>query len=386
MKAITMSDLRKKGDVPLSPKDRHSMNIGTGNYNRFAPLQVPPPGRPRLNSKRKHEGDSLQAEPKTPKLDANVVFAQLKGSEEAVSEVRKTLSEAISTGESCYTATDGGMGEAFFKLVKTIDLLIGYQEKILSTVVDAMGVLDRHPVTSYASVAAGAGKFNHNPTPKVRQAAISPADLKVKRLKQTISRAEKSVTLFNLDLGSVPVLNRETLSKKVTLVLHDRAQSEGIYKGSPAAAEEAIDDILSCASIDILGKGSKVFFNRKDNNDPRNGKMCSVPVKLTFKDKDTRFQAELALKKACKVKCATPYPKELRALIDEMVTDCKTTNPGSFILAKVDVDKLVITAKARGDNGWVDLKKVVPIPTDLLDSADLDPSADDEMTEMVSVS
>jgi hypothetical protein len=29
-----------------------------------------------------------------------------------------------------------------------------------------------------------------------------------------------------------------------------------------------------------------------------------VPIKLTLKDKDTRFQAELTLKKACRVKTA----------------------------------------------------------------------------------
>jgi hypothetical protein len=171
-----------------------------------------------------------------------------------------------------------------------------------------MGVLDK----SSSSTTSGRGKNTATSTQAKHVPESTPADLKVKRIRQAISKAERAVTLFDLDLGSIPVLNRETLSKKVTLVLHNRAQSEGIYKDNPSAAEEAIDDILSCATIDILGKGSKVFYNRKDANDPRNGKMCSVPIKLTFKDKNTRFQAELALKKACKVKCATPYPKELR--------------------------------------------------------------------------
>jgi hypothetical protein len=63
-------------------------------------------------------------------------------------------------------------------------------------------------------------------------------------------------------------------------------------KVTPPAAEEAMDDILSCASIDILGKGSRPFYNRKDNNNSRNVKMCTVPIKLTFKDKETRFQAD----------------------------------------------------------------------------------------------
>jgi hypothetical protein len=263
----------------------------------------------------------------------------------------------MKVGESCYSATDGGIGEAFFKLAKTVDLLIGNQEKILSTVVDAMGVLDRHATPSYAATVKRQGKPYILTAASSSQEEVTPADTKVKKLKQVISKAERSVTLFDLDLGSVPVLNRDTLSKKVTLVLHERAQSEGIYKGNPAAAEEAIDDILSCASIDILGKGSKVFYNKKDNNDSRNGKMCTVPIKLSFKDKNTRFQAELAIKKACKVKCATPYPKELRILMDKLVKECKPENHGSFILPRVDVEKLTITARARNDEGWTNLDK-----------------------------
>jgi hypothetical protein len=90
MKALTMSKLRKKGDIPITPKDRHSMNIGTGNYNRFAPLQPPPPGRSRINSKRKYDDESPVLDPKTPRLDANLVFSQLKASDEAVSEIKQT--------------------------------------------------------------------------------------------------------------------------------------------------------------------------------------------------------------------------------------------------------------------------------------------------------
>jgi hypothetical protein len=191
------------------------MNIGTGNYNRFAPLQPPPIGRSRINSKRKYDDDSPPLEPKTPRLDANLVFSQLKASDEAVSEIRKTLNDAVALGESCYSATDGGMGEAFFKLAKTVDLLIANQEKVLSTVVDAMGVLDK----SSAPAASGRGKNIHSASQANYSAVPSPAELKVKKLRQAITKAERAVTLFDLDLGSVPVLNRETLSKKVTLVL-----------------------------------------------------------------------------------------------------------------------------------------------------------------------
>jgi hypothetical protein len=256
------------------------------------------------------------------------------------------------------------------------------QEKMLSTIVDAMGVVSNPSMpNSYASAAAR-GKNNIQRDPSARRDDLSAPEVKTKKLRQAITKAERSVTLFDLDLGPVPVLNRDTLSRKVTLYLHDRAQSQGIYKGNPAAAEEAIDDILSCASIDILGKGSQTFYNKKDTNDKRNGKMCTVPVKLTFRDKATRFQAELALKKACQVKCSTPYPKKLRIIMDELVKECKPANPGCFILAKVDMVKLQVTARARTDKGWKDLENSVKIPLDILDPTEI-AAAEDEVIDMI---
>jgi hypothetical protein len=188
-------------------------------------------------------------------------------------------------------------------------------------------------------------------------------------------------------MGPVPVINKETLSKKVTILLHEKAKTAGIYKGNPKAALESMDDILSCASIDFLGKGSKVFFNTRDTSDARNNKMCTVPVKLTFRDKETRFQAEQTLKKACKVKCSTPYPKKLRVIIDNLIKDCKNSTPDCFILAKVDIEKLCITARARTESGWKDLEKKVDIPLDLLDPVELAAATEGEdESEMTTLS
>jgi hypothetical protein len=258
------------------------------------------------------------------------------------------------------------MGEAFFKLAKAVDLLMVNQEKLLSTIVDTVGVVNNPPAHSSYASAAMRGKKSLPRDPSARRDDQQHPDNKIKKLRQAITKAERSVTLFDLDLGPVPVLNRDTLSRKVTLQLHDRAQTQGIYKGDPAAAEEAIDDILSCATIDILGKGSQTFYNKKDTSDARNGKMCTVPVKLTFRDKATRFQAELTLKKACKVKCSTPYPKQLRTIMDDLVKVCKPANSGCFILTKVDMDKLIVTARARSDNGWRNLENTAKIPLDIL--------------------
>jgi hypothetical protein len=67
MKALTMSELKKRGDVPLSPKDRHQRDTGTGSYNRFSLLQPNSP-RPRLGSKRKLDPDPTSIESKSLSL------------------------------------------------------------------------------------------------------------------------------------------------------------------------------------------------------------------------------------------------------------------------------------------------------------------------------
>jgi hypothetical protein len=220
--------------------------------------------------------------------------------------------------------------------------------------VDAVGVAGKAPAASYASSTfsedsqAGSG---HNASPT--STPWLPPD--PKKLRLTISKTEKCITLFDLDLGPVPILDKDNLSRKETILLHEKAKTMGIYKGNPKAAAESMDDILSCATINFLGKGTKLFFNRNDNNDPCNNKMCTVLVKLKFKDKETRFRTELTLKKAYNVSCFTPYPKKPLNIMDTVIKECKVSRPKSFIRARVDTDKLCATAWARTDSGLEDL-------------------------------
>ncbi len=76
----------------------------------------------------------------------------------------------------------------------------------------------------------------------------------------------------------------------------------------------------------------------------------------------------------------------IRVLMDKLVKECKDENPGRFILAKVDVENLTVTAKARSDEGWADLKNSTPIPYDILDPSELAAIGEDEVIEMVTIS
>ena len=196
---------------------------------------------------------------------------------------------------------------------------------------------------------------------------ISAEDAAKKRIKASLRDAEKKSIIFNLDLGKITTINKETLSRKVSLALSDKAKT-GNHNYHLGDAEEAIDDALSCSKLEFLGAGSKNFFNKHKPDDKRNNTFCTVPVHLDFKDKETRMQAEISLRKLCKVSCSTPYPKKLRNILSGLVKDGKKAAPGCFSLTRVNVDKLTIDVHAKVDNQWQDLSLSCNIPTTILDN------------------
>ncbi len=46
----------------------------------------------------------------------------------------------------------------------------------------------------------------------------------------------------------------------------------------------------------------------------------------------------------------------------------------------------MVTAKARSDKGWEDLDVSVPIPTDILDPAEMAAVSDEEVSDMITIS
>jgi hypothetical protein len=49
-------------------------------------------------------------------------------------------------------------------------------------------------------------------------------------------------------------MNKDNLSRKFTILLHEKAVTTNIYKRKPEAVAKAVDNILSCASFDFLIK------------------------------------------------------------------------------------------------------------------------------------
>ena len=71
-----------------------------------------------------------------------------------------------------------------------------------------------------------------------------------KRFADAVKEAEKSTLIFNLNMGTVPIMNKDTMATKATLALTTMAAAkEGKQTSTPSnEAVTALDDVLSLAS------------------------------------------------------------------------------------------------------------------------------------------
>jgi hypothetical protein len=193
--------------------------------------------------------------------------------------------------------------------------------------------------------------------------------------KEAVRVAEKSTLLFNLNLGKVPLVNKDTMSTKVTKALTELAAKEEKSKSSVPSADTmaSIDDLLSVVQdMQFYGKTTKSFQRL---NDPLNGSYCTVPVKYVFSDKETRTYAETVLRDKCKVQCTTPYPTILRESIKQVINGVKAEYPNYFVKVNVDTGKMVLRVSMRPlvekgskeEKTWYTLDNPVPIPKEALD-------------------
>jgi hypothetical protein len=201
----------------------------------------------------------------------------------------------------------------------------------------------------------------------------SEEDLKISKFKEAIKDAERSTLLFNLDMGKVPLMSKETMNRKATLALAAMAAKKE-KKNTSIPSEDAvaaIDDCLRATTgMDFFGATTKTY---KHPTDPNNGAYCTVPVRYQFKDRDDKARAEKILRDLCDVHCATPYPIMVRDCMKQIIAKVKGEFPDNLIKVTVDCSSMrfKIARKERGNGKdvmpWIPYKQTIPIPDEALD-------------------
>jgi hypothetical protein len=346
-------------DIRRTAIEKHQQKTGTGNYNRWDVLS--PRGRTFSAGKRPLETDSNSGgatSAKNPKLDSNLIFTQLQDQDSVLKDLEVAVTELDKP-------TDSPPDPRLDAMVKVLKLLAKSQKNLTSAVMDS-AKLNSTPTNTYSAAASAPAQVKR--TSNIPVIVPDPEEAAAKKVKQVLKDAEKKTVIFNLNLGKHPAMNKETLSRKVTEALAAPVKA-GQHDYNITDAEEILDDILSCSKLEFLGTQSKLFYNNRNANDSRNNSMYTIPVRIDFRDRDSRFEAEVMLRKICKVNCSVPYPKKLRQLLGELVKEGKRLQPECFIRTKVNPDKLTVDVHAKTSSGWLDLGLSRSIPTNILDNS-----------------
>jgi len=189
---------------------------------------------------------------------------------------------------------------------------------------------------------------------------------------KAVKEAERSLLVFNLDMGQSPIMNPTTISKKVTLCMLNLATAKlGLEKGNYSQdSRDLVDDITS-QIVRMEFFGSKTSLCKFPGNSSLNGSFYTVPVKLVFKDRRTAQTAAELLRKHLDLNSITPYHKTLKAAMTQVINKAKAANPGHHAKVNLDLNgkslKCLIRTEGNPPGSWSPWGKNIPIPEAALD-------------------
>ncbi len=189
---------------------------------------------------------------------------------------------------------------------------------------------------------------------------------------KAVKEAERSILVFNLDMGQTPIMNPATISTKVTLSLLDLAAvKEGKEKGSHSQDSlDLVDDIISQV-VRMEFFGTKTAPCKFPGNSKLNSTFYTVPVKFVFKDRRTAKTAAQFLRKYLDLNSITPYHKSLKAAMTQAINRAKAANPGHHAKVNLDLNgkslKCLIRTEGNPPGSWSPWGKNIPLPVEAMD-------------------
>ncbi len=189
-------------------------------------------------------------------------------------------------------------------------------------------------------------------------------------LREALKRADTESVLFDANLGPQSVMNKKTLLPAFTAGL--KASAEEVARKNEKELGEHLrvaSDALDCVGeVEFLGEKSKLYENRRDKNDPKNGTFCTMPIKLTFEDRQDRINFERTVKSHCGLRAVMSLPKKVRTEQTAFGNALRERYPGMLVMVRVDTRKLLFKGymKKDGENKWKECKEVYDIPKGIL--------------------
>ena len=362
--------MMEKGPLQSGPGTRFT------NNNRFHLLADRSDSGTRVDKGRNHSTkrsriDSEEGEGLGVGIEVSEVFTAVEATETKIKEA-KSIIEQVSKDAAGLPDSPSLMA-VVGGLVKWMVATTAIQENTLSLMVDgfagtarkAGGKKGGHDLGQGNRDQAGGGPA-HAHASNHQQA--KPIDERKKRFVQAVKDAEKATLVFNTDMGTVPVMNTQTMNRKFSLALKAKAAVvDGNVNGEPTRDTiTRLDDTLSMVkSMDYFGKTTKKVTDNQD----RDRVYYTIPVKLNYKDRETRIAAEVNLRKLCKVSCTTPYHATLRTEIKRAVDCAKVKYEATWIQARIDLEDMCLRLSYREGEVWHNDVEMIPLPEEVYDTS-----------------
>jgi len=204
-----------------------------------------------------------------------------------------------------------------------------------------------------------------------RQHTVAPKpDPGKKKLADVLAAAEKTAIIFDANLGTASIGNKDRLAHtfsakvraKAIAVAGEGDSSEEEIAAATAEAIRVADDALSCTDMSFLGQATKVYTNSRDASDSRNGTFYTMPIKFVFPDKSSCIHFERTMREKCKLKAAMSLG--IRKEAEKCRKSALEQFPGEIVMVRAESEGLqfAIFHKRDGDRKWVRSPTTYPIP------------------------
>ena len=184
-----------------------------------------------------------------------------------------------------------------------------------------------------------------------------------KELAEALKKSDVEAVLFGANLGDSGIAHRGTLNASFTADLKKRTvETAGSQPGTNLdEALRVVEDALSCVeNVEFLGQRSQPY------KPPGGGtaEFCSVPIKLTFPDKDTRMNFERTVRANTGLKVSQSLPPVLRGQMAAFRRALEGKYKGDLIMTRPDPHRLEFVAyrKEGGAGKWDQLPDTYQIP------------------------
>jgi hypothetical protein len=142
-----------------------------------------------------------------------------------------------------------------------------------------------------------------------------------------------------------------------------------------ATAGEMVNDLLSqVKGMVLFGKGTRPCKDPK--NSENNGKFYTVPVKLSFNNKQVAKSVNDILRQQYKVSTSIPYHKTLKKAMTLAHEKVSRANPGMQVLISLDTTNKNLKQFVRepplqkhrsGPANWLSAGNPLPLPAEAMD-------------------